>query len=112
MSDVNYYKELNKLREEYPDLTFNNDGYQNIPVEIREANKTGQQKIEELLKEAVKGFVEFQNFKPRKDGTYAVRCQTKWDAQFTGVSYFPLENFQPGHSSWSNSSANGKLVRE
>ncbi len=100
MSEVNYFEELSRLKDEYPELVFNNDGYENIPAEIREANIIGHNEIETLLKQSIKGFVSFQNFKPRKDGTFAVRCQTRWDQSFTGVSYFPLESFKPGHPSW------------
>ena len=104
MTERNYHEELDALRVAYPDLTFNNDGYENIPDAVREANAEGQAKIEAVLKECVAGFVRFQNFKPRKDGTFAVRCQTHWAPGFTGVSYFPLENFTPGHPSWTTSS--------
>mgnify|MGYP001588013032 CR=1 FL=1 len=103
--ETNYYEELSQLMEEYPELVFCNDGYENIPIEVREANADGIAKVEKLLKVAIKDFVYFQNFKPRKDGSTAVRCQTKWDHSFTGVSYFPLENFRPGHPSWENSDA-------
>jgi hypothetical protein len=103
LSKINYFEELNKLKEEYPELTFNNDGYQEIPAAIKEANADGINKIEELLKVAVFGFVRFQNFKPRKDGTFAIRCQTMWGPSFRGVSYFPMENFQPDHPSWEDS---------
>lgn len=102
---TDYFAELEALRLAYPDLTFNNDGYENLPDEVRQANAEGQEKIEALLKLAVHGFVRFQNFKPYKDGTFAVRCQTRWSAHFTGVTYFPMENFKPGHPSWKGGSA-------
>lgn len=97
---VNYFEELEALRLAYPDLTYDNHGYDNIDKDVFEANSEGVKSIEVLLKAAVKGFVRFQNFKPRKDGTFAVRCQTKWNERFVGVSYFPMENFTPGHPSW------------
>lgn len=100
---INFYEELNKLREQYPELTFDNEGYENIPDDVRERNIEGNQKIEELLNKSVHAFVKFQNFKPRKDGSFAIRCQTMWSDFFQGVSYFPLENFKPGHPSWSSS---------
>ena len=100
MSEINFFEELNKLREQYPELTFNNDGYQNIPKDVRARNQEGQKAIEALLRQSVKGFVEFQNFKPRKDGSFAVRCQTKWTELFIGVSYIPLENFKPDSPAW------------
>lgn len=102
MTERNYFEELDALRLAYPDLTYNNHGFDNIPKNVREANAEGQEKIEAILKETVRDFVKFQNFKPRKDGSFAVRCQTKWSPYFTGVSYFPLENFTPGHPSWEN----------
>lgn len=100
MSQIDFYAELNKLREQYPELTFNNDGYEDIPKDVRARNQEGQEAIEKLLRESVSGFVTFQNFKPRKDGSFAIRCQTKWDQYFTGVSYFPLENFKPDSPTW------------
>jgi hypothetical protein len=95
MAQIDFYKELDKLREEYPELTFHNDGYENIPDEVRERNKEGQSAIEKLLKDSVVGFVKFQNFKPRKDGSIAIRCQTKWSEFFTGVTYIPMTEFKP-----------------
>jgi len=97
---INYFEELEALRLAYPDLTRNTHGYENIDPDVFAANAEGVAKIEALLKQAVSGFVRFQNFKPRKDGTFAIRCQTRWAAHFTGVSYFPMENFTPGHPSW------------
>jgi hypothetical protein len=34
------------------------------------------------------------------DGSFDVRCQTRYSQHFTGVSYFPLEHFKPDHPSW------------
>lgn len=96
----NFYEELDALRRTYPDLTFANDGYEDIPADVRAANAEGQAKIEAILKETVADFIRFQNFKPRKDGTFAIRCQTRWSPSFTGVSYFPLENFKPDSLTW------------
>lgn len=98
-SKVNYFEELTKLMEEYPDLVFDNHGYENIPEQVREASIKGHDKVEAILKERVTGFVEFQNFKPRSDGTVAVRCQTYWNESFIGVSYFSMENFKPENAS-------------
>ena len=97
MSKIDFFKELDQLRKQYPELTFNNDGYEDIPRDVRARNQDGQDAIEKLLKEAVLGFVKFQNFKPREDGSFAVRCQTKWSPYFTGVTYFHLEDFKSAH---------------
>ena len=34
MSEINFFEELNQLRKQYPELTFNNDGYENIPNDV------------------------------------------------------------------------------
>ena len=101
----NFYDELTQCIKEYPELVFTNNGYEEIPYEIKVFNAEGFLKVEAILKVCVKDFVRFQNFKPRKDGSIAVRCQTHWAPHFTGVSYFPLDNFQPGHPSWSTDDA-------
>ena len=100
MDNINYYEELSQVMKDYPDLVFNNDGYQQLSDEVIEANQKGFDRVTELLKQSVAGFVRFQNFKPRKDGTFAVRCQTKWDSSFIGVSYFPLDDFKPDSPTW------------
>jgi len=91
----NYFDELEALRLAYPDLTLNNKGYEEIPKDVREANKEGNTKIEELLETLIASFIKFQNFKQRDDGTFAIRCQTAWTPYFVGVSYFPMEDFKP-----------------
>lgn len=100
----NYYKELDDLRVKYPDLTYQSTGYDNIPKDVREANKDGQEAITKLLKESVSGFVSFQNFKEKRDGSFAIRCQTVWstDPHFIGVSYFNLDDFKPDSPTWSH----------
>lgn len=98
--DINYHEELTKLMKEYPELIFNSQGYDEIPDDIKVFNAEGFEKVEALLKICIRDFVRFQNFKPRPDGSFAVRCQTRWSDTFTGVSYFPLDNFKPGHLSW------------
>lgn len=100
MTDINFFEELNQLREKYPELTFNNKSYENIPKDVRARNQVGQDAIETLLRKSVSGFVSFQNFKPRKDGSFAIRCQTRWDESFIGVFYFPLEDFKPDSPTW------------
>lgn len=85
--------QLEALRLAYPELTFSNHDYEELPREVKEANAEGIEKIEAILKLAVAGFVRFQNFKPREDGTFDVRCQTRWSHHFTGVTYLPMDFF-------------------
>ena len=95
----NFHAELSAAMEAYPDLVFMNHGYERLPDPVIEANKEGISRVEEILSVAVADFVCFQNFKPRKDGSIAVRCQTMWAPWFQGVSYFPLDDFTPENMS-------------
>ena len=91
---IDTYTALEALRLEYPELTFDNDGYEELPKAVKEANSHGIWRVEEVLKQAMHDFVRFQNFKPRKDGSIAVRCQTVWAPGFIGVSYIPMEDWR------------------
>lgn len=91
---MDYYEELVKLYQEYPELTFQNEGYQYLPQEVKERNKEGIDKINTILEKTVEGFVRFDNFKNRPDKNFWVRCQTKWSPGFTGVNYFKIEDFK------------------
>lgn len=91
---MNTYTELTRIMTSNPDLLFDNDGYQELPRETVDANKEAIAQIEEVLKQCVTGFVRFQNFKPRKDGSIAVRYQAHYNDIFVGVIYTPLENFK------------------
>lgn len=91
---MDYYEELVKLYQEYPELTFQNKGYQYLPQEVKERNKEGIDKINTILKKTIKGFVRFDNFKNRTDKNFWVRCRTNWSPGFTGVNYFKIEDFK------------------
>ena len=88
------YDRLNQLKEQNPELIFDNDGYQYLPLETREKHKEQIKEIELILKEFGYQSVRFKNFKPRKDGSYAVRFDAKWDNTFQGVIYVSLEDFK------------------
>ena len=88
------YLALDHLRKNNPELTFDNDGYEQLDPKITKKHRLEIDEIERLLKSAVTGFVRFQNFKPRKDGSIAVRYQVKYDESFIGVAYTPLEKFK------------------
>jgi hypothetical protein len=81
---------LTELMQSNPDLVFNNDGYENLSPEIVEANKDAIQRIEAILRSKIEGFVWFQNFKPRSDGSFDARYQVRYSPHFTGVAYTPL----------------------
>ncbi len=89
-----HYDRLVELKNNYPELTFNNVGYEYLSPSVKEAHKAQIEEISAILKETVFGFVRFDNFKPRKNGSFAVRMQTKWSESFTGVQYNDIEDFK------------------
>lgn len=88
------YDRLNQLKEQNPELIFDNDGYQYLPLETREKHKEQIKEIEQILTECGYKSVTFKNFKPRKDGSFAVRFDAMWDNTFKGVIYVSLEDFK------------------
>ena len=94
------YDKLTAIILSNPDLLFDNDGYENLHSSIVERNKPAIKQVEEILSSCVKGFVRFQNFKPRKNGEISVRCQLYYDDQrtFIGVEYIPLGWFKERES--------------
>lgn len=93
MNAKDTYKKLMELKDQYPDLVLKNDGYQYLRMDIRESHKDIIKEIENLLIPLIPRFREFNNFKPRENGTFAIRCQYGWDQSFTGVGYFEESDF-------------------
>ena len=87
------YKRLMEIKDEVPELIYQNDGYQYLSPGIRETHKDKIKEIEEILKPHIPRLRRFDNFKLRKDGTFAIRCQYGWDEKFTGVGYFEADHF-------------------
>ena len=88
------YERLVELKNSNPELVFNNNGYQYLSKETKESHKPQIEEIEAILKGVVEGFVNFDNFKPRENGTFAVRVQAHYNDRFTGVIYFDIEEFK------------------
>lgn len=88
------YNKLISIQKEYPELTFQNDGYEYLNKEIINKHKEQIEEISSILKSTIKGFVEFNNFKIDKTGGILIRCQYYWDKMFVGVGYFPIEEFK------------------
>lgn len=76
----------------YPELTFDNQGYDELDSAVMLRNKNGVERIESILAQCIVGFVRFQNFKLYKYGSIKVRYQVYYDAQrtFIGVAYTDL----------------------
>ena len=94
MKNNKIYETLVSYKEKYPELTFNNKGYQYLSQEIKEKYKEQIEEIASILKECIQGFIEFNNFIDREDGSFSIRCQHYWDEKFRGVGYFNIEVFK------------------
>ena len=91
------FNRLNELKKQFPELTFDNEGYQYLPVEIREKYKEQIKEIEDILRKKfnpIHGVVNFNNFKPRKNGGFYIRVQMYWDNSFKGVSYININDLK------------------
>jgi hypothetical protein len=92
-------KELIRIKENNPQLIFDNNGYEYLSPKVREENKEAIEEVSNLLKESLNGFSRFDNFKPRKDGSFSVRCQYNYNhgekgLPFYGVGYFGINEFE------------------
>ena len=94
------YNKLLEYQQNYPLLTFQNNGYEYLSKEIQDNHKDQIKEIEELLKTKIEGFSHFNNFKI-KSNIILVRCQYDYSkhlenckTSFIGVGYFPLEDFK------------------
>ena len=92
---MNAFKKLMLIRENYPQLTFNNKGYEGLKTEIVLQHKLQIEEISEILKKEFVDFISFQNFKPSKDGGFYIRCQFMYDrtTYFKGVVYLTEKHF-------------------
>ena len=90
------YYTLKYYQRNYPDLTFQNIGYQYISPIIREKYSEQISEISKQIKKQVSWFVKFNNFKIHKEDEIVVRFQGYYDSSlgFIGVVYMPLEHFK------------------
>lgn len=85
-------RRLIKFQKEYPELTFDNNGFEYLSPDIKEKYKTQINEISELLKEFDENFVRFDNFKPihGKNEEFYIRYQAHWSESFIGVVYLNI----------------------
>ena len=97
------HSELVKIAADYPDLVFENYGYQYLPVTVVQARAAQIARIDEILKAHIVGFCKFYNFHP-PTATYPhlrLRFDYEWGAggsgpHFTGAGYLPLDWLRDG----------------
>ena len=95
---MTYYQRLREIQAQYPELTFQNVGYEYLSKEVKEEHAEQIAEISEILKATIGGFQRFDNFKIKKNGLVVIRCQFDWsykDGQrpFYGVGYFPITDW-------------------
>lgn len=96
------YNLLLEIQKEHPILTFQNQGYQYIDKsKFTEEDTNAFNKVTEILKNAIVGFSEFNNFRTTKIGELEIRFQYNWSADspgvsFTGVGYLLVDELLNG----------------
>lgn len=86
-----FSKRLVEIQREYPELTFQNNGYEYLSQEVYDRHPEQVAEINRILKLLIPGFSKFNNFKMSEKGDKCfVRVQHYWDSTFKGVGYFEL----------------------
>lgn len=89
-------EKLMRFYQTCPNLTLNNKGYEEIDSsKLTKKDKKAIKEVEEILKNHVKGFHRFQNFKD-ESGKVVIRCQADYNYNtdnppFIGVLYIGLD---------------------
>jgi hypothetical protein len=88
---------LDELQKQYPNLTFQNVGFQYIDRrKFTPDENTADAKVTEILKSSIKDFVRFDNFILDKKNEVRVRFQYDYSSSFTGVGYIYLRELLNG----------------
>jgi len=90
------YEELLDIQQKCPKLTFENKGYEYINRTLfSEEDRAHDKRVADILKEHIKDFVRFDNFKV-STGEIVIRFQYHYDVSFTGVGYIKLRELLEG----------------
>lgn len=99
------YDQLLAIYNNYPKLTLQNEGFEYINQDtLTEEEKNKLKEVNDILKKAIKGFVEFYNFRLSKDTQeLQIRFDFNWAADdpvaaqsFVGVGYLYLDELLKG----------------
>lgn len=92
------YNRLLLLQQQHPVLTYQNTGYDNFDKsKMNDSDKEAFSEVTEILKKAIKGFREFQNFRySKKTNKLQIRFQYNYSPSFTGVGYLELQELLNG----------------
>jgi len=97
------YDRLIAIYNFYPNLTYQNKGY-DYPNKSKWSvdDLAAHKEVTEILKKSIVGFSEFNHFKNRKDGEPVFRFQYNWTADessglpFIGVGYLEIQELFTG----------------
>lgn len=78
--------------------------YYGLSEEERKAVKEDIEYLEKTLRKWIPSLVSFSNF--TSDEPNKIRCQTRWNSQFQGVSYFDL----PRNDDWKIVDENDEVI--
>lgn len=92
--DADTYNVLLTIQKSYPNLTYQNKGY-DYPDKSKWTDEDNEafKIVTDILSKAIKDFVEFNHFIFRKrdnKNVIALRFQYQYDSSFTGVGYIAL----------------------
>ena len=91
------YDKLTDIQKTYPELTYQNHGYDTL---IREALQidalNALKEAEAIIKKHIKGCVSFNHFKLNKQKEIELRVQYHYSDSFTGVGYLKLSELLNG----------------
>lgn len=99
------YNRLVSIQKNHPILTYQNRGYDEFDKsKMTSEDKLAFDEVTKILKEHIKGFSSFQNFKLSiKSNDIFLRFQYDWSADdstirhyFIGVGYITLREFKSG----------------
>ncbi len=97
------YDRLLAIQKEYPNLTYQNKGYE-YPNRIAwvEEEHNAFREVEDILNKSIKGFSALNHFRlSKKDGEIQLRFQYNWGAEdnsmpFIGVGYILVDELLNG----------------
>ena len=105
------YSLLKSIQINFPNLTFQNDGYEYInKSKFSERDKKAFRIVSNILSKAIEGFSRLDNFRLTKKGEVQIRFQYAWDISFTGVGYLELVTLFEGFKNDEQCENNEKIV--
>ena len=85
---------LIEFKENFSELSLDNNGYERLSSDILDKYKKEISDISSIIKLIDESFIEFNNFKPRNDGSFDLRYKSIWSYSpyFIGVRYLNIND--------------------